>query len=144
MIVDPQTGEVMADREALAAEWVALDGEITAVRAELRELEERAAAVRRALVAVLGLDGSVRGDGWTLVVTPGSAGRRMVARDVAAAYQEQLLDRGLGERVTEFQPPTLAQVNAARAELVAAGVPLGELIVGGQPGPPQIQIVKGA
>lgn len=144
MIVDPVTGEVMADREALAAEWVALDEEIHGVRAELRELEERAASVRRALVDDLGLDGSVRGDGWTLVVTPGSSGRRMVAKDVAQAYQEVLLDRGLGERVEEYRPPTLAQVNAARAELVAAGVPLGELVVGGQPGPPQIEIVKGA
>lgn len=137
LVADPMTGEVITPELAHECRqtWAqALADCRAAIQAAERELTELRADETR-LVASLNTDEMMPvdsaislGGGRFLVREPGGWTSERIDTAVAQTWREQLLDLGLGADKPVFTPPTAAQVKAARAELIAAGVPVGQLI----------------
>lgn len=140
----PETGEVLDDQAArlLAIEARAVLHELREARDLVTQLEARHAHLTGALAAFIGVDQALDAGSFSVVVSPGYAGRRQVNKGVAQEHAEVLESLGLGRTVTEYRPPTLADLNKRRKEVVAAGVPIRGLIDEPMPGPPKVEIVE--
>jgi hypothetical protein len=111
-------------------------------REEVARLEREHTRLHAQVVAAVGVGGAVAlSPDVSVVVEPGQPGRRTVDRVVAALYREELVGLKLGRVVTEYRPPTVAEVNAARALVIAAGVNLAALIPDVPAGSPRVTVV---
>lgn len=148
MPVHPETGEVL---EAEQARFIAEDAAfgLVACRAALKEardevkrLEQDEARYLATIRATTPVDGTVDAGEATCVVVPGYQGKRSVVRSECDRWAEQLVEAGVAERATGIKYPTVSSLTAARAELAAAGVPVGDLIAQPDPGPPDVKVVR--
>lgn len=138
LVADPVTGEVIdtravgaAERTQWATQFAEVRAAIAAAEEELRALRDDAARLEAALNcdAVMDIDSAIPiGRGRFLVREAGGWTQERIDPAVAQTYREQLLAAALGEERPVYAPPTAAQVKAARAELIAAGVPVQQLI----------------
>lgn len=142
--VDQSTGEVVdADVVAsLANEYEALFAAIHEAATELALLTARRDAIQERLVNVLGENGHAAASTCDIVCVRGSSGKRSVDTTAALAHQEELMDLGLGRRVTEYRPPTLAALNRMKGEVIAAGIPWPQLVREPQQGSLTLQLVR--
>lgn len=138
----PTTGEVV-ELPAIVDEYILILEAVDECRDELRRLESILADAYRQIMDAIPDLGTLRGtSGDSVVRVPGKPGRRSIDHGVAMEHQEALLTAGLGERVTEYKPPTLAEVTAAIAELAAAGVPVESLIRQATRAPSTLKVVR--
>lgn len=147
MFVHPETGELLDAAAALevargvAVELVAAKRAADDAAAECRDLDRRVEFLKAAIRGLIPVEGRVQaGNAW-VVVQPGKPMRRCVNTAACDAYREQLLTLGLGSVSQKYRPPTISQVDAARAELTAAGVPISEIAPTPGPYPPEVVIV---
>lgn len=144
---DPRTGEVLDPAEAalraesIAREYVAADAAYRAAKHDADELDARRYALSVALRKVLPVEGRADGGAAWIVIAPGKPGSRRVSAAGCDAYREQLLDLDLGRMETRFRPPTISEVDAARAVLTAAGVPVSEIAPLPEPQAPSVVVV---
>ena len=147
---DPRTGEVLAPDAAgivaasIAVEYTAVESAYQAAVNDVRELDERRQSLRHALQKVLPVEGRADGGVAWVVLTPGKPGRRSVSAQGCDAYREQLLTLGLGRLEQTFRPPKISEVDAARAELTAAGVPVSVIAPTPEAHAPTVVIVAKA
>ncbi len=137
-------GEVLPysdeQRTILASEYVRATEAVEEAAEELRAIEAKRARIHGELVQAVGVGHAVRVDEHrSVVVEPGTKGRRSVNAIYAAERQEELLDVGLGSR--GYLAPTLADVNKRLADVIAAGVDITRLINEPEPGPARVTIV---
>lgn len=139
--IDPLTGEVI-DRATLITEHLAIVDATREAWTEFERLQKLRNESERQVIRVLGVDGgAITPDGRAVAVIPGAPGRRTVDKHACEAWKEQLIAAGVGKETKAFQPPTLAQLNEARAELTARGVPVSTLITKAPAGQPALKIV---
>lgn len=146
--VHPVTGEVLDEATALevASEVAALLVEEERLRREkaasLRVSEEACARLRSSIRSLVPVEGSVRvSPTVSVVVQPGKPGRRGVDAQACEAYRNELVALGLGRVEARFRPPKISEVDAARAELTAAGVPVSVIAPDPEKQPAEVVVV---
>lgn len=146
-VIDAATGEVLGDLEikaladSLATEIVPLDKALEEAREEVAKLVARREVLIHKLRPLLGDEGRADGGPAWVVAAPPTRGSQRVSRGGCESYREQLLTLGLGEMKLVYQPPLITQVRAARADLVAAGIPLEDIAPTPKPGPSTIVVI---
>ncbi len=141
--VDVRTGEVTPPEvvEAVARDFRSASAAHEQALAEARRLGEEVSRYREDLVAIVPVEGTIDLGDAVLVMEPPSRPAQRVDRTAADRYREQLLALGLGRESLDFHAPTAAAVRERRAELIANGVPVSELLPEPVPGPPCPRIV---
>lgn len=148
MFFHPETGEVLDPAAALevargvAVELVAAKHAADDAAAECRDLDRRVEFLRGAIRGLIPVEGRVSaGAGAWVVVQPGKPGRRGVNALACEQFREELLSLGLGRVEQKFHPPLISQVDASRAELTAAGIPISVIAPTPEPRPDEVVIV---
>lgn len=145
--VDSSTGEVIeADErsrraESIARELAKLEPALAEAQTEVSELAKRRGELERALRPLMAEDERVDGgSAWVVLEAPRRPAQR-VSREGAERWREQLIGLGLGAEETVFKPPTISAVRAARAEIVAAGIPMVAIAPEPLAGPSVLKVV---
>jgi hypothetical protein len=145
LYVDSRTGEVVPVDvvEAVARDYRSAEEALRSGRAEVVRLESEVDRIDKDLSAMVPVEGRVDAGPVWIVVEPGDRGSQRVSASGASRFREKLVDLGLGKEVTEkkFEPPTAAQVRANKAAIIAAGIPLAEILPEPEVGKPKLRVV---
>lgn len=149
-VIDPVTGELLegeaaaeaaANLRAIADEFARVSAAHDEALDEAKRLgvrrDELATALRELLPVGQRADA---GSSW-VVMEPASRPAQRVDRNEAARYREALLGLDLGREETVYQPPTKAEIDRKRAQVIAAGVPLDAILPEPVSGPPRPVVV---
>lgn len=140
--VHPVTGEIIDDPARVAREYARLDQQIHDLSHEVNKLIAARAALEPAVRGCLQV--AARLDGGDCGVVEAPPARRPAQRVDPAACQthaEQLETIGLGEWKRAYAPPRAAEVKAAAAEIIAAGLPLHQILPDPPPPVPEVRVV---
>lgn len=143
MYVDQRTGEITPPEtvERVARDYASAMAAYEEARAVARRLEEDVRRYREDLIAIVPAEGRIdAGDAWVVMSPPDRPAQR-VDRIAAARFREQLLDLGLGKESLDFHAPTASEVRKQKDRVIAAGLPLDELLPEPVAGPPTPRIV---
>jgi hypothetical protein len=148
--LDPITGEVLSDgavfdipSDRLAQEYAQTAQEVARLRAELGAMQAKLDILAAEVRARVPIGSKIEGGGFAVVVAPPA--RRPARRVIASRcvpFREKLLALGLGEVEEVYRPPTIGQVRAAQAKLIAAGIPIDEIAPDPGEGDPMIEVVE--
>ena len=140
--VHPITGEVIDDPARVAREYARLDQQIHDLSHEVNELiAARAAlepAVRGCLMVQQRLDA---GDHWVVKVPPARNPAQRVDRAACETHAEELAGLGLGEWTRAYAAPKASEVKAAAGDILAAGLPLHQILPEPPPPVPEVRVV---
>lgn len=149
-VLDLRTGELLegaaagaylAEVNGLAAEYVSVSAAHDEALAEARRLSSSRDQLAAALGELLPPEGRADGGSAYVVMEPPARPAQRVSRQGAERHQEALLGIGLGEVVTEYRAPTAAAIRAEKPRVIAAGIPLADLLPEPIPGPPRAVVV---
>ena len=140
--VHPITGEVIDDPAAIAREYGRVCRQLADLNHQVNELVaarlELEPAVRGCLHVHQRLDA---GDHWIVEAPPARRPAQRVDRATCETHAEELAGLGLGEWTRAYAPPRAAEVKAAAAEIIAAGLPLHQILPEPPPPVPEVRVV---
>jgi hypothetical protein len=147
--LDPITGEVLPDgaivdvpNDELAKEYAQTAHEVARLQAELGAMQAKLDILAAEVRARVPVGEKIEGGGFTVVVAmPSRRPARRVIASRCVPFREKLLALGLGEVEEVYKPPTIGQVRAAQARLIAAGIPIDEIAPDPGEGEPVVEVV---
>ncbi len=143
LFVDVRTGEVTPREvvEAVARDFRSAKEAREAALAEARRLGVEVDRYREDLVAIVPAEGAIDIGDAVVVMEPAARPAQRVDRQGAARHREALLTLGLGRESLDFHAPTAAEIRAEKARVIAAGIPLADLLPEPMAGPPVPKVV---
>jgi hypothetical protein len=123
-----------------------MGGELVTAMGVREATAERIADLQRRLALVLEVgDALAVGAGWAITVKPGAPARRALNKQELQRHAETLAPLGLAPReVASLEYPGVSQLTTAatRAALARLGLTPEAFLIAGEPGPPQVVVVK--